>query len=84
MAVTMKKAVFWDAFLRSVLRLLVTATVVPSSPILVNLMMKMTRSSETPVFTRAPRRNIPEDGVINFNDDPVLLGNKNKNKLRGP
>jgi hypothetical protein len=40
-------------FLRSVLRLLVTANVVPSSPILVTLMMQVLHSSETSVLTRA-------------------------------
>jgi hypothetical protein len=36
-------------FLRSLLRLLVTANVVPSSPILVTPMMEAIRSSETSV-----------------------------------
>jgi hypothetical protein len=39
-------------FLRSVRRLLVTADVVHSSPIFVNLMMEELRSSETSVFRR--------------------------------
>jgi hypothetical protein len=50
-------------FLRSVRRLLVTASVVPSSPILVTLMMDGLSSSETPVLTRARKRNIPEDDI---------------------
>jgi hypothetical protein len=43
--------------LRSVCRLRVTANVVPSSPILVTLMIEAIRSSETLVLTRATRRH---------------------------
>jgi hypothetical protein len=47
----MKNVVFWDVTL-------VTADIVPSSLILVTLMMEALSSSETSDFTRAIRHNI--------------------------
>jgi hypothetical protein len=50
--------------IHSVRRLIVTASVFPSSPILVTLLKEEPSSYETFVLTRATRRDIPEDGIF--------------------
>jgi hypothetical protein len=69
----MKNGVFWDVALvrtdvsqeLSVRRLLVSANV-PSSPILVTLMIEALSFSGTLVLIRATRCNIPEVTILNI------------------
>jgi hypothetical protein len=59
--------------------LLVTASVVPSSPILVTLMMVALGFSETSVLTRTTRRIIPEDTIFQLTYDVRQIHNINAN-----
>jgi hypothetical protein len=59
-----RNTVYCLLFCGSVPLLVLTANVVPSSPILVTMMMEAIRYSETSVLTRVTRRNIPYDGIL--------------------
>jgi hypothetical protein len=59
--------------LRNVGRLIVSANVVPSSPILVTLMMEALCSYETSVLTRATRSNNPKGGILHSHYNENLI-----------
>jgi hypothetical protein len=53
--------------------LLFTASVVPSSPILVTLMKEALHSSETWALTRVTRRNSPDDTALHNFEHLTLI-----------
>jgi hypothetical protein len=57
-----------------VCRLLVTASVVPSSRILFTLMKEALSSFETSVLTRVAWRNIQEDTILHLPDSSYSVG----------
>jgi hypothetical protein len=65
LAVTCKRNTLWiHCIFYRLLRFLVTADVVPGSPIPVTLMREELRSSETSILTRSIRRNVQDDGIL--------------------
>jgi hypothetical protein len=63
------------------LQLLVTASVVPTSLVLVTLIKEAISSTETSVLRRATQRNIPEDTILHLSDSWMLKVIQDGNKL---
>jgi hypothetical protein len=67
---------FSEERVASIIRVTVTHNVIPSSPILINLMMKAILSSEMSVLIRAARRNIqktPSSSVLQSENLDLLV-----------
>jgi hypothetical protein len=65
------------SYSRNLRRLLVTANVVPISPILVTLMKEAPSSSETSIRTRVTQRNIPGDTTLHSHRREYLKSHSN-------
>jgi hypothetical protein len=65
---------YYIAFLVNGLRSLVIADFVPSSPVLVTLIIEVIHSSETSYLRRATLRSILADGLLHFISDFPAVG----------
>jgi hypothetical protein len=60
----------------SIIRVKRICEVVPSSLIVLNLLMEAIRSSETSVLTRATMCHIPEEGILHYQTGVHLYGRR--------